>query len=63
MKKDVLNHFLIIDRGTLIFDMDETLIHCNETVDMHADFITKVNFITGECIEVFNKINIRSEYQ
>jgi CTD small phosphatase-like protein 2 len=37
--------------------MDETLMHCNESPDMPADYILPVRFPTGEQIEI--RISVR----
>lgn len=42
---------------TVIFDLDETLIHCNEDQSAPFDVKVPVKFPTGECIEA--GINIR----
>jgi len=35
------------DKKTVIFDLDETLIHCNENMNVSSDFKIKINFPTG----------------
>jgi len=45
------------DKKTLIFDMDETLIHCNESLDMPADVVLPIMFPNGEVVEA--GINVR----
>lgn len=40
-------------KKTLIFDLDETLIHCNEMMDVESDVILPITFPNGEIIEVF----------
>jgi CTD small phosphatase-like protein 2 len=45
------------EKKTLVFDMDETLIHCNESTDMPADVILPITFPHGEIIEA--GINVR----
>jgi len=45
------------DKKTLVFDMDETLIHCNESLDMPADVILPILFPNGEVVEA--GVNIR----
>lgn len=47
----LLNGFLI-EKRTLVFDLDETLIHCNESVDMPCDVRLPIKFPHGEVIEV-----------
>jgi len=42
---------------TVIFDLDETLIHCNENMDVESDVTLPITFPTGEVIEA--GINIR----
>jgi len=44
-------------KRTLVFDMDETLIHCNESLDMPADVILPIIFPNGEVVEA--GINVR----
>lgn len=39
-------------RKTIVFDLDETLIHCNESVKVHGDIVLPIKFPTGEVIEV-----------
>jgi len=45
------------DKKTLVFDMDETLIHCNESLEMPADVILPILFPNGEVVEA--GINVR----
>jgi Dullard-like phosphatase family protein len=45
------------DKKTLVFDMDETLIHCNESLDMPADVILPILFPNGEVVEA--GVNVR----
>lgn len=45
------------DKKTIVFDMDETLIHCNESLDMPADVILPIVFPNGEVVEA--GVNIR----
>lgn len=45
------------DKKTLVFDLDETLIHCNESVDLPCDVKLPIRFPHGEVIEA--GINIR----
>ncbi|CAD8084279.1 unnamed protein product [Paramecium sonneborni] len=42
---------------TLVFDLDETLIHCNENISVPGDIILPITFPTGETIQA--SINIR----
>jgi CTD small phosphatase-like protein 2 len=42
----------ITGKKTLVFDLDETLIHCNESVNMPSDVVLPIRFPTGEVIEV-----------
>jgi len=44
-------------KKTLVFDMDETLIHCNESLDMPADVVLPICFPNGEVVEA--GINVR----
>lgn len=41
-----------VDKKTLVFDLDETLIHCNESLDMPADVVIKIHFPNGDVVEV-----------
>jgi len=45
------------DKKTIIFDLDETLIHCNESAEIESDVVLPIRFPTGELIEA--GINIR----
>ena len=36
-----------IDKKTVIFDLDETLIHCNDSLDQPYDVKVKIRFPTG----------------
>jgi len=48
---------LIGNKKTIVFDLDETLIHCNESTQIPSDIILPIKFPTGEIIEA--GINIR----
>ncbi len=48
---------VIIDKKTIVFDLDETLIHCNDNVNSNNDVKLPIKFPTGELIEA--GINIR----
>ena len=39
--------FGILDRKTVILDLDETLIHCNENANMVSDIKLPIKFPTG----------------
>lgn len=43
---------LIIDKKTLVFDLDETLIHCNENTSIPYDVKLPIKFPQGGIIEV-----------
>ena len=43
----------IKDKKTIIFDLDETLIHCNESINSPKDFTIKIEFDNGEEMKVF----------
>lgn len=45
------------DKKSIIFDLDETLIHCNESADIPSDVVLPIKFPHGEIIEA--GINIR----
>lgn len=51
--KVILMLILWLDKKTIIFDLDETLIHCNESVQIPGDVILPIRFPTGEIIEVY----------
>ena len=38
-----------------MFDLDETLIHCNESTSMPSDVILPIVFPTGDVVEVKKK--------
>lgn len=44
-------------RNTIIFDLDETLIHCNDTTSMPYDVILELKFPGGETAKA--GINVR----
>ena len=44
-------------KKTIVFDLDETLIHCNESIEIPGDVILPIRFPSGEIIEA--SINIR----
>ena len=46
------------DKKTIIFDLDETLIHCNENASIQSDVVLPIKFPHGDIIEA--GINIRS---
>ena len=52
IKNIFLNIILDSDKKTLIFDLDETLIHCNELMDVPSDVVLPITFPNGEIIEV-----------
>ncbi len=39
--------FFILDKKTIIFDLDETLIHCNDNVSLSNDVKLPIKFPTG----------------
>ena len=39
-------------KKTIVFDLDETLIHCNESIKVPGDVILPIRFPTGDVIEV-----------
>ena len=49
-----MRFFCNLDSKTLVFDMDETLIHCNESTEVPSDVIVDIRFPTGEFIQVNN---------
>ena len=38
------NIIFYIDRKTLVFDLDETLIHCNENSSIKSDVVLSIKF-------------------
>ncbi|CAD8110098.1 unnamed protein product [Paramecium sonneborni] len=44
-------------KKTIVFDLDETLIHCNESIQIQGDVVLPIKFPSGEIIEA--SINIR----
>jgi len=44
------------DRKTLVFDLDETLIHCNTDQKKASDVVLHVKFPDGEDMEVHFQI-------
>jgi CTD small phosphatase-like protein 2 len=40
------------ERKTLILDLDETLVHCNETLDIPYDHKINIKFANGDEVEV-----------
>ncbi len=42
----------ILDKKTIVFDLDETLIHCNENTRIPSDVVLAIKFPQGEIIEV-----------
>jgi CTD small phosphatase-like protein 2 len=45
------------NKKTLVFDLDETLIHCNESTSIPSDVVLPIKFPTGEIIQA--GINVR----
>jgi len=43
---------VFLGKKTLVFDLDETLIHCNENSNIPSDVVLPIKFPTGEIIEV-----------
>ena len=39
-------------KKTIVFDLDETLIHCNESTDIPADVIVPIKFPNNETVDV-----------
>ena len=54
---------LTADLKTIIFDLDETLIHCNEDQDNPCDTRVPVSFPTGDFIEVGTTDRGRNQHQ
>lgn len=46
-----------LDQYTIVLDLDETLIHCNESIEAPFDICLKIKFPTGEKIDA--GINVR----
>ena len=51
------NFFLIKikELKTIVFDLDETLIHCNENVETQSDITISITFPNQEVVEVLIK--------
>lgn len=47
---NIIYYYLVTK--TIVFDLDETLIHCNENMDIVSDVTLPITFPTGEIIEV-----------
>jgi FMN phosphatase YigB (HAD superfamily) len=47
----------MLDKKTLIFDLDETLIHCNPTLDLPSDIVLPIRFDDGSIIRVNSTLN------
>lgn len=47
----------LINKPTLIFDLDETLIHCNEHANMPCDVLLPIRFPNGAMVKA--GVNIR----
>lgn len=47
-----------LEKKTIIFDLDETLIHCNENTEIPSDVVLTIRFPQGEILEV-NKYSIK----
>jgi len=39
-------------KKTIVFDLDETLIHCNESTDIPADIVVPIKFPNNETVDV-----------
>lgn len=37
-----------VDKKTVVFDLDETLIHCNENQNLKADVYLPITFPSGD---------------
>ena len=44
--------YKFLDHKTLVFDLDETLIHCNEAPDDPSDIFLPVTFPSGDIVNV-----------
>lgn len=55
-----MNFIIFLAGKTIIFDLDETLVHCNEGDKLPADTYLDIKFPTGEIIRVkkLKKLNI-----
>ena len=47
----------VVGKKTVVFDLDETLIHCNDSADEESDVVLAIKFPSGEIIDA--GINIR----
>ena len=48
--------YICQDKKTLIFDLDETLVHCNESSDMPSHVKIPIEFPEGQVVEVLEFI-------
>lgn len=48
-KKEIYKGIILayLDKKTLVFDLDETLVHCNESVDQPCDIKIPIKFANG----------------
>ncbi len=53
-EKLIISLFSLEGRKTLVFDLDETLIHCSEQLDIPHDVVIPIEFPNGVTIEVEN---------
>lgn len=47
----------ILDNKTVVLDLDETLIHCNENIQIPSDVIIPIEFPNGDIIKA--GVNVR----
>lgn len=53
-----------LEKRTLVFDLDETLVHCNESVEKPSDVVLPIKFPSGETIKVSKKtLSFRSSWE
>lgn len=45
-------YYLFTGKKTIVFDLDETLIHCNESTDIPADIVVPIKFPNNETVDV-----------
>jgi len=51
-KKKINIYFVLSESKTLVFDLDETLVHYNENSEIVSDVLIPITFPNGEIIQV-----------
>ena len=55
IKYSIFIFIKIKELKTIVFDLDETLIHCNENVETQSDITISITFPNQEIVEVLIK--------